>query len=189
MSLLVQLKVAHAHINVNIRLLGESMNIIQVAGHLGADAETRFTATGQKVTSLRVATTTRKKDKEETIWWRVTVWGDRFEKMFPYLKKGSAVIVIGELSKPEIYTDKEGRPQVSMDITAEIIRFSPFGKADKDQGANPSHSNQSHQSNQGSQGSYEGGFNEPANANQGGFGGYGQKQNFGQTAADDNMPF
>ena len=51
--------------------------------------------------------------------------------MLPYLKKGSSLIVVGELSKPEIYTDKEGRPQISLEVTAEFIRFSPFGKGEK----------------------------------------------------------
>lgn len=107
------------------------MNIIQILGHLGADPETRFTPSGQKVTNLRVAVSVRKAGKEETVWYRVTIWGDRFDKMISFLKKGSAIIVVGELGKPEVYNDKEGKPQVSMEITAEFIRFSPFGKGDK----------------------------------------------------------
>lgn len=107
------------------------MNIIQIMGNLGADPETRFTPSGQKVTTLRVATTVRKGGKEETVWYRVTIWGDRFDKMLSYLKKGSSVIVVGELGKPEIWTDKEGKPQISLEITAEFIRFSPFGRGDK----------------------------------------------------------
>lgn len=109
------------------------MNFIQIMGHLGADPETRFTPSGQKVTNFRVATTSRKGGKEETVWYRVTVWGDRFDKMIAYLKKGSAIIVSGELNKPEIYTDKEGRPQISLEVTADTIRFSPFGKGEKSQ--------------------------------------------------------
>lgn len=104
------------------------MNVIQIMGNLGADAETRFTASGQKVTNLRVATTVRKGGKEETVWYKVTLWGERYDKMLPYLKKGSSLIVVGELNKPEIYNDREGRPQISLEITAEFIRFSPFGK-------------------------------------------------------------
>lgn len=107
------------------------MNMIQIMGHLGADAETRFTPSGQKVTNLRIATSVRKGGKEETVWYRVTIWGDRFDKMLPYLKKGSGLIVVGELNKPEIYTDREGRSQIALEITAEFIRFSPFGKGDK----------------------------------------------------------
>lgn len=109
------------------------MNILEIFGHLGADPEVRFTPSGQKVTTMRVATKVRKKGKDETIWFRVTIWGDRFDKMIAYLKKGSAVVVVGELDKPEIYTDREGRPQLSLEMTAEFIRFSPFGKPDKPQ--------------------------------------------------------
>lgn len=108
------------------------MNLIQIMGHLGADPETRFTPSGQKVTNMRVAVTVRKGGKDETVWYRITIWGDRFDKMMPYFKKGSAIIVIGELGKPEIYNDREGRPQVSLEVTAEFIRFSPFGKPNQE---------------------------------------------------------
>lgn len=104
------------------------MNQITIAGHLGSDPEVRFTSSGQKVTTLRVAARARRGAKDETIWWKVTVWGDQFDKMIGYFKKGSPIIVVGELSKPEIFTDREGRPQVSMNITASNLMFSPFGK-------------------------------------------------------------
>lgn len=107
------------------------MNFIFIAGHLGADPETRFTPSGQKVISIRLAVNVRKGGKEETIWYRVTIWGDRFEKMMPYLKKGSGILVSGELGKPEIYTDRDGKQQISMEVTAENIRFSPFGRTEK----------------------------------------------------------
>lgn len=102
------------------------MQFVQVAGRLGSDPETRVTPSGQKVTSFRMATNTRRAGKEETTWWRVTIWGDRFDKMLPYLKKGSGVMVFGEL-RAEIYTDKNGQPQISLEVTAETIKFNPFG--------------------------------------------------------------
>lgn len=107
------------------------MNNIMIAGHLGADPETRFTPGGQKVTSFRVATNVRKGGQDQTVWFRVTVWGDRYDKMLVHVKKGSAIIVYGELSAPQVYTDKNGQPQVSLDINADRIAFSPFGKGDK----------------------------------------------------------
>lgn len=110
------------------------MNFIQIMGHLGADPETRFTPSGQKVTNFRVAVNVRKGGKDETVWYRITVWGDRFDKMISYLKKGSAIIVVGELGKPEIYNDREGRPQISLEVTAEFLRFSPFGKGGEKSG-------------------------------------------------------
>jgi single-strand DNA-binding protein len=107
------------------------MNQVIIAGHLGADPEVRFTSSGQKVTTLRVGARARKgSNKDETIWWKVTIWGEQFDKMMPYLKKGSSVVVMGELSKPEIFTDREGKPQVSMNVTANNVMFSPFGRSE-----------------------------------------------------------
>ncbi|MFA5250437.1 MAG: single-stranded DNA-binding protein [Parachlamydiales bacterium] len=54
------------------------MNIITIAGHLGADPEVRFTSSGQKVTTLRLAVRARRSANnadDPTIWFRVTVWG------------------------------------------------------------------------------------------------------------------
>jgi single-strand DNA-binding protein len=100
-----------------------------IAGHLGADPEVRMTATGQKVTTFRMAVNVRKQNQDKTVWWRVTVFGDRFEKMMPYIKKGSAVLVFGTMNPPEIYQDKMGNSQISMEIIADSIQFSPFGKS------------------------------------------------------------
>lgn len=107
------------------------MNQLTIMGYLGADPEVRFTSSGQKVTTLRVAENQRRSGKEETLWWRVTIWGEQFDKMLSYLKKGSAVIVAGEMSKPEIYNDRDGHPQISLNMTAHHVAFSPFGKSEK----------------------------------------------------------
>lgn len=158
------------------------MNQITIAGHLGADPEVRFTSSGQKVTSIRVAARVRrtsKDSKDDTIWWRVTVWGEQFDKIMPYFKKGSPIIVTGELSKPEIFTDREGRSQVSMNITANSLMFSPFGKPEgREQGS----------SGEMGQGSPRGN----AGANMGG--GMGGESAFGQGKEDpamieDEIPF
>ncbi len=108
------------------------MIVIQIAGHLGQDPETRFTPTNKKVTTLRVATNIKRGNKEKTVWWRVTIWGDRFDQKLQYLKKGSAVIVMGEMGIPDIYTDKDGNPQTSFEIIADSIIFNPFGGKSND---------------------------------------------------------
>ena len=126
------------------------MILTQIAGHLGADPETRVTPSGQKIVSLRVATNIRRKDKDKTVWWRVTIFGDRYDRMLPYLKKGSAVFIIGSMNAPEIYQDKEGNPQISLELIAEFLSFSPFGgKSDKQgEGAGASQDADGSQSNQ-----------------------------------------
>jgi single-strand DNA-binding protein len=110
--------------------LEADVNFIHIAGNLGADPEVRFTSSGKKVTTLKVATRSRrgKNGEDITIWWRVTIWGEQFDKMVSFLKKGTSVLVYGDVHKPEIFTDREGKPQVSLDITAVHIEFSPFGK-------------------------------------------------------------
>ncbi|MCH9616771.1 MAG: Single-stranded DNA-binding protein A [Chlamydiia bacterium] len=112
------------------------MNYTWIAGNLGADPETRFTPSGKKVTSLRVATKSRKNGADETMWMKVTIWGETFDKILPYFKKGSAIVVCGELMIPDIYQNRDGVTQVSMAITAHHISFSPFGKGKSSEGAN-----------------------------------------------------
>ncbi|MDE3056232.1 MAG: single-stranded DNA-binding protein [Verrucomicrobiota bacterium] len=105
------------------------MNFAMIAGHLGGDPEVRFTSAGRKVTTMSVACRSRKGQNEDTIWYRVTIWGDQFDKMIPYFKKGSSIVVFGELHRPELFTNREGKQQISsLEITASHIGFSPFGK-------------------------------------------------------------
>lgn len=107
------------------------MNTLHLAGNLGADPEVRFTPNGNKVTTLRLATRSRRSGNDITIWWRVTVWGDQFDKLIAHLKKGSSLIAIGDMQKPEVYTDKNGATQVSLNMTAYHLSFSPFGRSDR----------------------------------------------------------
>jgi len=155
------------------------MNIVHIAGHLGADPEVRFTSNGQKVTTIRLAARARRgASNDETIWWRVTVWGEQFDKMIPYLKKGSPLMVIGDLSKPEIFNDREGNPQISMNVTALNLQFSPFGRSKDGQ---QQQEQQQHQ-HQGSSGQ---GFSEQSFAGHS-QGGMGHEESPSQ---DDEVPF
>ena len=106
------------------------MNTITIIGNIGQDLVPKFTASGQKVTSFSVATRSKKGGEEITTWWRVNVWGDRFDKMMTHLKKGSYIVVIGELAKPTIWQDKQGQSQVQLEITANSLHFMPGNKSD-----------------------------------------------------------
>lgn len=110
------------------------MNIIEIFGHLGADVETRSTPDGTKVSTLRMATNTKKGDKEITIWYQISLWGNQWDRVLPHLTKGKGLIVVGELQPPRTYVDKNGVTQVALDVRAEFIRFSPFGRTDRPEG-------------------------------------------------------
>ncbi len=104
-----------------------------IIGNLGKDPETRFTPSGQKVTAFSVAVNIRKGKEDVTVWVRVTIWGDRFDKILSYLKKGSSVVITGRLSPPASYVDKEGKTQFTLELTAEMIDFTPLSRSDRTQ--------------------------------------------------------
>lgn len=89
------------------------MNNITVAGTLGRDAEIKHMANGDAIASFSVADS-QGKDKA-TIWWNCSLFGKRAESLAPYLIKGGAVTVSGNVTERE-WTDKDGQKRKSMDI-------------------------------------------------------------------------
>lgn len=83
-------------------------------GRLGADADLRYTASGQAVTNMRLAIGRDYKPKggdewkERTLWLQCRLWGKLGERAAD-LKKGTAVFVSGELD-PDDYNDNDGKP-------------------------------------------------------------------------------
>jgi single-strand DNA-binding protein len=107
---------------------------IIIVGNLGRDPEMRYTPGGQAVTNLNVATNRRWTDKDgkpqdETIWFRVSVWGKQAEMCNQYLTKGRPVLVEGRLRSdpetggPRIWTGNDGKPRASYEISAMTVRF------------------------------------------------------------------
>lgn len=99
-----------------------------IIGNLGRDPELRFTQDGNPVTTLSVATSRKYKDKDETTWFRVIVYGKQAESCNQYLTKGSKVLVEGRLipdanGGPKVYQKKDGTWGASYDVTADSVRF------------------------------------------------------------------
>ena len=106
------------------------MNIIQLAGYVGNTPESRVTPGGQSLLTFRLGVPHR---KDKTVWFQITFWNpERIKGMIPYLSKGSAVIIYGELQEPSTYVNRDGITVVKLEIYADILRFSPFGKAKKE---------------------------------------------------------
>src|SRR6202011_2711271 len=105
-------------------MASRSVNKVILVGHLGKDAETRFTPAGVSVTSFSVATNRRWKDqqtgewKEETDWANVVLW--RQENLANYLTKGKQVYVEGRL-QTRSYDDKDGKKQYRTEVVADDV--------------------------------------------------------------------
>jgi single-strand DNA-binding protein len=101
---------------------------ITLVGNLGNDPEMRYTPTGVPVANFRMAvnktmTTQDGQRHDKTMWFRVTVWRKQAEIVSQYLTKGSKVLVSGELDEARPYTDREGNLAVSLEVTAQTVRF------------------------------------------------------------------
>ena len=91
-------------------MANRSVNKVILIGHLGRDAETRYTTTGVPVTRFTLATNRRVKDaatgewRDETDWHNIVVW--RQENVAQFLTKGKQVYVEGRL-QTRSYDDRE----------------------------------------------------------------------------------
>jgi len=99
---------------------------IIVIGHCGRDAEMQYTAQGIAVAKFNLACNkvTGKGDsrKEKTTWFRCTAWKELAEIVAKYVKKGGKVMVVGEV-EVNAYTDKNGQPQASLELTAQTVKL------------------------------------------------------------------
>jgi single-strand DNA-binding protein len=108
--------------------MARGVNKVILVGNLGADPETRYTANGAAITTIRIATSEQWTDKqsgqkqERTEWHRVKFFGKLAEIAGEYLKKGRQVYVEGSL-RTDKYTDKEGVERFSTDIVASEMQM------------------------------------------------------------------
>lgn len=83
---------------------------------LGNDPEVRFTADGKTVMDMSLAFSYGRKvdGKQPTQWISATMWGDRGEKLKPYLVKGQLLFV--SMTEPHIeeYKRKDGTTGVAL---------------------------------------------------------------------------
>lgn len=104
-----------------------SFNRIIIVGNLGRDPELRYTPQGTPVCSFTMATNERRKDRngemqDQTTWFRVTLWNRQAETASQYLQKGKQVYIEGRL-RVEEYTDRDGKPRQSLEVTATDMQF------------------------------------------------------------------
>lgn len=68
---------------------------------IGKDAVTRHTQAGKAVTGFSAAFDDGYGDDKKTVWLDCSAWGDRYTKLAEYLKKGTQVVVDGNIGTRE----------------------------------------------------------------------------------------
>jgi single-strand DNA-binding protein len=98
------------------------VNKVILIGHLGADPEIRYTASGTAVAKFRIATTEKFTDRdgnrqERTEWHRVVAWRKLAEICGQYLAKGKQVYIEGKIRNDS--WEKDGVKQYTYEIVAD----------------------------------------------------------------------
>lgn len=109
------------------------MATITVTGRAGADVELRFAPSGVAVGTVNVAESHRKRVDGEwvddgTSWYRVTLFGRKAETAVDHVRRGSLVVVTGDLRVRD-YDAKDGTRGRSVEITANEIGVIPSNPA------------------------------------------------------------
>lgn len=105
-------------------MASRSINKVILLGHLGKDAETKFTPSGVSRSNFTIATNRRWKDQQSGEWKDVTDWHNvvlwRSENVSNYLQKGKQVYVEGRLESRS-WEDKEGQKRYITEVVADEL--------------------------------------------------------------------
>jgi single-strand DNA-binding protein len=89
---------------------------ITLTGNIGADATIKQVNT-DTVLNFAVACKTIKGKEAIVTWIDCALWGKRADSLQSYLKKGTAVTVLGNLAGLETYTNKQGEVVSKIKVT------------------------------------------------------------------------
>ncbi|WP_374247604.1 single-stranded DNA-binding protein [Thermomonas sp.] len=107
--------------------MARGINKVILVGNLGNDPEVKYTQGGMAITTLSVATTSVRKDKdgnqqEKTEWHRVKLFGKLGEIAGEYLKKGRQVYIEGSI-RYDKFTGQDGQERYFTDIVADEMQM------------------------------------------------------------------
>ena len=108
--------------------MARGVNKVILIGNLGADPETRYTASGNAVSNLRLATSRSWRDKqtnetkEQTEWHRVVLFSRLAEIAGEYLRKGSRVYIEGRIQTRK-WQDQQGQDRWTTEVVAEDLQM------------------------------------------------------------------
>ena len=105
-----------------------SVNKVILVGNLGKDPEVRYTANGDAVATLAIATSEAWTDKqsgqkqEHTEWHRVVFFGRLADVCNQYLKKGSSIYVEGNL-RTRKWTDQNNVERYTTEVRGDRMQM------------------------------------------------------------------
>ena len=105
-------------------MASRSVNKVILIGHLGKDAETKFTPNGIARSSFTLATNRRWKDQQTGDWKEITDWHNivlwRSENVANFLQKGKQVYIEGRIENRS-WEDKEGQKRYITEIVCDEL--------------------------------------------------------------------
>lgn len=119
-----------------------SINRVIISGNLTRDAEERRTQSGMVIASFGVAVNERRKNNQTGEWddypnfVDCTMFGNRAEKLSPYLVKGTKVAIEGKLRYSQ--WERDGHMRSKLEVIVDEIELMSKGQsaqAPKAQGA------------------------------------------------------
>ena len=108
--------------------MARGVNKVILIGNLGRDPEVRYSANGQAIANVTIATSDSWKDKtsgekqERTEWHRIVFFSRLAEIAGEYLKKGAQIYVEGRLQTRK-WQDKDGMDRYTTEIVANEMQM------------------------------------------------------------------
>jgi len=100
-----------------------SLNVVILLGRVTMDPDLRYTPSGAAVLGFRIAVDRAWRDKATDEWKReasffqVNLWGQAAERLSKTMRKGSAVLVEGQL-RSRTWEGKDGEKHYAVDINS-----------------------------------------------------------------------
>lgn len=109
------------------------MQHITLIGFVGRDPEKKEVRKGLYFWTYSLGVKVSYRKEKKTQWYEIGARDSYFSPMFPYIKKGTSLCVIGSLDPPYIYKGKDGEPRVKLSVTADTMNFLPLSQSQRDE--------------------------------------------------------
>ncbi len=110
---------------------------VTVSGHVGQDSELK-NVSGTNVLTFSLASTKKVvkngTSEQVTHWVNCSIWGDRAEKLKPYILKGSSLVCVGE-GEVRVFNNADGSTGANLNVRVNDFQF--MGKPEQSQNNAP----------------------------------------------------